>query len=601
MLSVNERIEAVRARMKEANIDVYYIPNEDDHLSDEYTAPYFQCKSFISGFSGDAGCVIITRDFAGLWTDGRYFTQAEDELKGTCVELMRLRQPGVPDPVPFLIEHTPQGGVLGFDGNVVSTAAVQQLSKALSAKKATIDLSRDFAGDVWGKDRPDMPMEPVYLLDPKYTGETAAERMGRVREAMKKNGADVLILTHLEDPCWLFNIRGNDIACTPVAYAFAIITMDGASYFIDPKKVPADVKADLEANGVSVKDYDALADELTGFQDKTIWVELRTFNAYLYAHLDTSNRILNMDSPVTLFRAVKNETEIRCMHSSQLKDGAAMAEFICWVKEHHDDPQLTELSAAQYLDARRAEKADFIEPSFPTISAYGPNAAMMHYEATPEKFSKCEPHGFLLVDSGGTYKDGTTDVTRSISLGEPTELEKKYYTLVLKGHLDLELAHFLQGTIGNNLDILARRPLWNIGIDYQCGTGHGVGHVLSVHEGPHGIRWGRSRTNSPAEVLVPGMIVTDEPGIYLPHELGIRIENDLQVVKDVNNFYGQFLKFEAMTLVPYDRESIDVRLLDDTELEAINAYHAVVYEKISPLVEGKVKTWLRQATEPITR
>jgi Xaa-Pro aminopeptidase len=226
---------------------------------------------------------------------------------------------------------------------------------------------------------------------------------------------------------------------------------------------------------------------------------------------------------------------------------------------------------------------------------------MMHYEATPEKFSKCEPHGFLLVDSGGTYKDGTTDVTRSISLGEPTELEKKYYTLVLKGHLDLELAHFLQGTIGNNLDILARRPLWNIGIDYQCGTGHGVGHVLSVHEGPHGIRWGRSRTNSPAEVLVPGMIVTDEPGIYLPHELGIRIENDLLVVKDVNNFYGQFLKFEAMTLVPYDRESIDVRLLDDTELEAINAYHAVVYEKISPLVEGKVKTWLRQATEPITR
>lgn len=601
MLSVKERIQAVRSRMKELGIDVYYIPNEDDHLSEEYTATFFQCKSFISGFSGDAGCVILTPDFAGLWTDGRYFTQAEDELKGTGVQLMRLRQPGVPDPLAFLIDKTPAGGVLGFDGNVVSAGTVQMLGEKLRAKQASLHMSDDLAGEVWGKDRPAMPRESLYILPKKYTGESAAQRIQRVRSEMKKRGADVLILTHLEDPCWLLNIRGNDIACTPVAYAFAMVTMRRVSYYIDKKKVPAAAARYLKENHVTVRPYAKLADDLMDFQNKTIWVEMKTFNAVLYAHLDPSNRILNLDSPITLFRAVKNKTEIRCMHNSQLKDGAAMAEFICWVKEHHDDPALSELSAAQYLDARRAEKKDFIELSFPTISAYGPNAAMMHYEATPEKFSRTKPHGFLLVDSGGTYKDGTTDVTRTISLGTPTALEKKYYTLVLKGHLDLMTAHFLQGSTGHNLDILAREPLWQLGIDYQCGTGHGVGHVLSVHEGPHGIRWGFSRQASAVTPLLPGMIVTDEPGIYLPHKLGIRIENDLLVVKDVQNFYGQFLKFEAMTLVPYDREAIDPKYLNDEELEALNVYHKMVYEKISPLVKGKVKTWLKKATAEIRR
>lgn len=599
-MNVNERIAAVRALMAEKGIDVYYIPNEDDHLSQEYTAEYFQCKSWISGFTGESGCVIITKDFAGLWTDGRYFTQAENELKGSCVTLMRMRQEGVPDAIDFLVDQTPGEGTLGFDGRVVSAAEALGLARRLRFKKAKLVTDSDLAGEVWGRERPSMPAAEIYTLAKKWTGESADERIGRVRQAMKKKGADVLVLTALEDPCWLLNVRGNDIACTPVAYAFAMVTMKKVSYYISKEKLNKKVKDYFEKIHVTIRPYEKLAADLSKLHGKKIWASLNQLNADLYSHLAEDNSIINETSPVLLFRAVKNSTEIRNLKNAHVKDGVAMVQFIRWVKENVSKGDMTELSAQNYLYDRRAEQKDYIEPSFHTICAYQANAAMMHYSATEDSYAEIRPRGVLLVDSGGTYKDGTTDITRTIVLDELTDTEKKYYTMVLKGHLALMRAKFLYGTAGSNLDILARGPMWQMDIDYQCGTGHGVGHVLSVHEGPHGIRWGLPR-KSEGERLEPGMIVTDEPGIYLPHEIGIRIENELLVVKGTKNFYGQFLGFETVTYCPYDLDAIDVKYLTDEEIDQLNDYHAMVYEKLAGLLGEEDRKWLAEATGKIEK
>lgn len=599
-MTTDEKITMLRELMKERGIDVYYVPNADDHLSDEYTADWFKCKSFLSGFTGESGCMVVTQDFAGLWTDGRYFTQAEKQLAGTCVTLMRMRQEGVPEPLDFASDALPEGGVLGFDGSVVSALESKQLSQALKHKNGRLHTSDDLAGIVWGAERPAMPQEKLFVLDTEYTGESAQERIARVREAMKQAHADVLVLTALEDPCWLFNIRGNDIACTPVAYAFAVVTADSVSYYIDPVKVPEEVRAHLEEAGVSIKDYHAIAEDLSALRNCVIWTDLAKLNTVLYKALDSGNSILNRKSPVLLFRAVKNETEIRNIRNAHLKDGAAMVRFLRWLKENAKNG-LTEVSAQNRLYELRAEGADYIEPSFPTISAYQANGAMMHYSASEESYADIEPRGFLLVDSGGTYKDGTTDITRTIAVGELTDLEKKYYTIVLKGHLALARARFLYGTTGNNLDILARGPVWDIDIDYQCGTGHGVGHVLSVHEGPHGIRWGMGTPARPNAVLEAGMIVTNEPGIYLPDELGIRIENELLVTKGTKNFYGQFMYFEDLTYCPYEREAIDPAYLNETEIAQINAYHRMVCEKLSGMLGEEDRAWLEEACREIVK
>ena len=599
MMNVDERIEALRKLMADRKIDVYYIPNQDDHLSEEYTADHFKCKSYMSGFTGDAGCTIITKDFAGLWTDGRYFTQAEDELKGSQVELMRMRQEGVPDPLPFVIEHTPENGLAGFDGRVVSASAALMLSKALQAKGAKIHMSEDLVNKVW-KDRPAMPEERLFVLEKKYVGETAAERIAKVRKDMEDKKTDVLVLTMLEDPCWLLNVRGNDIPCTPVPYAYAMVTMKDVFYYIDAKKVPGTVAAYLKKNGVKVCAYEALAKDLAKLHKKTIWADLSTLNAELYSHIGQDNSIYNAISPIMHYRSVKNAVEIKNLKNAHVKDGAAMVKFLRYVKKNADK-DMTALSAQNKLYDLRAEGQDYIAPSFETIAAYQANGAMMHYTATESSFAKVYPKGFLLVDSGGTYKDGTTDITRTISLGKLTAEEKRYYTLVLKGHLALMRPHFLSGTTGNNLDILAREPMWDINIDYQCGTGHGVGHVLGVHEGVHGIRWGLPTPSRPSVPLEAGMIVTDEPGIYLPHELGIRIENELLVVKDTKNFYGQWLKFENLTYCPYDLDAIDVSLLNDVEVDQINEYHKEVRKVLTPYLSGKDLEFLKKATKKLKK
>ncbi len=600
-MKTDERIASLRSLMAERGIDVYYVPNEDDHLSEEYTASYFQCKSWISGFSGDFGCAIITKDFAGLWTDGRYFTAAEEELEGSCVELMRMGQEGVPTPMEFMIANTPENGTLAFDGMVVSAETCIALGQELEEKNAKVKVDEDLVGMVWGEERPAMPQEKLFLMDERYTGTNASERIAMVREEMKKKDADVLVLTRLEDPCWLLNVRGNDIPCTPVAYAFALVTMDSVCYYVDEEKVTEEVGAMLTANNVTVRPYEALADDLEALHEKKIWVHLRSLNAYLCSFIDEDNDIIDLLAPVMRFRSVKNETEIKALIHAHQKDGAAMVRFLKYVKENAHLGGMTELSAQNYLYDRRAEMEEYIEPSFPTICAYQANGAMMHYSATEEKYSEVGTRGFLLVDSGGTYKDGTTDITRTIAIGELTDLEKKYYTKVLQGHLALTRAHFLKGTTGNNLDILARGPMWEMNIDYQCGTGHGVGHVLGVHEGVHGIRWGQPTAARPSVPFEAGMIVTNEPGIYLPHVLGIRIENELLVREEEKNFYGQWMYFEDVTYCPYDLEAIDVKYLNDIEIEQINAYHENVYQTLCPFLNEEEQAWLQNACRKITR
>lgn len=601
MLTINERIEELRKLMNEKHIDVYYIPNEDDHLSEEYTADYFKCKSFISGFSGESGCVIVTKDFAGLWTDGRYFTQAENELKGTCVTLMRLGQEGVPSPTSFAIDNTPKEGTLGFDGNVVSSNDAIYFSNALKAKDAKLHTSEDLVDAVWGEERPKMPQEKLYILPKKYVGEDITTRIQKVRDVMKEKKADVLVLTQLEDPCWLLNIRGNDIESTPVSYAFALVTSKKVVYYVDKEKLTPEVEKYFAKASVTVKKYHALEKDLESFKNKTIWVNLRSFNTALYSHLDASNHILNEKSPIVLFRAIKNKVEIKNTIHAHVKDGVAMVHFIYWLKENIGKIPMTEMSAEEQLLGYRASQEGFIEPSFHTISAYKGNAAMMHYTASEKSNAKLKPEGFLLVDSGGTYYDGTTDITRTIALGKLTDEEKMYFTKVLKANLQLGRAKFLHGTTGNNLDILARGVLWDIDIDYQCGTGHGVGHVLAVHEGPHGIRWGQPTAARPSAVLEEGMIVTNEPGVYLPHKLGIRIENELLIQKGKKNFYGQFLCFKNLTVCPIDVDAIDPKYLEDRDIEELNAYHQYVYETLSPFLEGKEKTWLKKVTKEIKR
>ena len=596
-MTVRERIAALRELMAEKGIDIYYIPNEDDHLSDEYTADYFQCKTFMSGFTGDYGCVIVTPDFAGLWTDGRHFTQAEHELEGSGIELMRMRQEGVPTAMEFLIANTPEGGRLGFDGRVVSAAAAKQLAAALKKKGAVMVMTEDLAGRIWGEERPAMPAGRLFTMLKKHTGESARDRIARVREKLQAKHADVLLLLKLEDPCWLLNIRGRDLDCTPVAYAFAMVTADEVIYYVDEKKVSAAVRRSLTSAKVTIRGYEAFGEDLAALRDKVIWADLNDLNAVYYSSLDSSVSVINAESPVLAFRAVKNKTEIESLKNAHVKDGVAMVRFLYWLKHTIGKEPLDEVSIQNKLYALRAEQDDYLMPSFPTICAYKGNAAMMHYTATEQNYAEVQPEGFLLVDSGGTYADGTTDITRTIVLGPLTADEKMYFTKVLKGMLALTRAKFLYGTTGNNLDILARGPLWDMDIDYQCGTGHGVGHVLSVHEGPQYIGWGFGRRRSAP--LEPGMVTSNEPGVYLPHELGIRTENELLVVKGTKNFYGQFLGFETLTWVPIDLDAVDPDLLNTEEKNQLNQYHATVYEKISPFLDKKEKAWLKQATRKL--
>ena len=594
-MNVNDKIIALRNLMKEKGIDLYYIPTDDDHMS-EYIGDHFKCRTYMSGFTGSAGFLVVSAKEAGLWTDGRYFVQAAKQLKNSEIKLFKMGMAKVPTVFEYIVDNCPEKGTVGFDGRVVNAKIYEELKQKLALKQVRIKADEDLVNMIW-QDRPAMPSSKAFMLDDKYTGMSIGKKLAKVQEDIKNEHCDALVVTSLEDVAWLFNLRGDDIANTPVNYAYALVGLNWAKLYINGEKLDDNISDKLKKAKVEICDYEALANDLKEIKEGKIWLDKTKLNAYLYKQISVD--ILDSRNPIVLYRAIKNSIEIKNTKNAHIKDGVAMTKFIYWLKSNVGKIPMSELSVQNKLYELRALQKDYIEPSFSTICAYKGNAAMMHYSASETSNATLNNSGFLLVDSGGTYLDGTTDITRTICLGKVSKKDCFYYTTVLRAMLNLMHAKFLYGTTGANLDILARGICWQYDIDYQCGTGHGVGHVLAVHEGPHNIRWGKGVA---AEVAFePGMIVTDEPGIYIPDVIGIRIENELLVCNGTNNEYGQFMHFEPLTLCPIDLDAVDVSLMNDQEIEWLNNYHELVYNKLSSYLNEEEKLWLKTQTRKVIR
>lgn len=590
-----EHIQKLRTLMCENNIDTYLIPTADDHES-EYVADYFKARVFMSGFTGSAGTLVVTREKAGLWTDGRYFIQAENQLKGSGITLYKMGQEGVCTFEEFLIAETKENGVIGFDGRVVNSALGKRIEN--NSKNISVVYNVDLVNEIW-TDRPAFPSDPAFYLKDEFSGRSLMDKLQDCRQKMAENQADVHLLSGLDQIAWLFNIRGNDVSHTPVVYSYALVDNDKAVLYTNQNKITEEIHTAFENAGVMVEDYEEFFSDVESLKSRTVWIDGGKLNYRTVKCLDASNRIIDKPSWVDLAKAMKNKTEQKNTRQAHILDGAAVSEFIYWVKKNVGRMEMNEYSVSEKLEEYRRNKGAF-DLSFTTICGYNANAAMMHYSATKDSYAVLKPEGMLLVDSGGHYMSGSTDITRTFALGPVKKEWKIYNTTVLKGMIDLAMARFLYGSTGMNLDILARGPVWKLDIDYQCGTGHGVGHLLSVHEGPHGIRW-KKRALEADTPLEEGMIVSDEPGIYLENECGIRIENELLVQKGVKNFYGQFMEFETLTCVPIDRDLILVELLNDDELKWLNNYHQWVYSTLKSLVGEEVEKWLKEVTSPLTR
>ncbi len=589
-------IEKLRNSMREHGIDAWMVTSADYHDS-EYAGDYFRLRSYLSGFTGSAGTLVVTLEEAGLWTDGRYFVQAAHQLQGSGITLYKSGQKGVPEITEFLAEKLPQGGCLGFDGRTVGQGYYLELKEMLEEKQIRFSLFEDLGGDIW-EDRPALSCEKVWVLDAeKYTGMTTAAKLEQVRLAMKKAGASVHILTSLDDIAWLYNVRGADVSCNPVALSYGAVTMEDAIFFVQENALDDEVCAALASQGVSIQPYEAIYDYTAALDAaETVLLEESRVNCAVYAKLPEEIRVINQVNPETLLKAVKNPVEQENIVKAHIKDGAAMVKFIYWLKQNIGKMPITEMSAAAYLDKKRSEQEGFLDLSFGTISAYGSNAAMCHYSATEETDTELKPEGFFLVDSGAQYMEGTTDVTRTIALGPVTEQQKLHYTLVLKGMIGLASIHFLHGCTGASLDIMARQALWKYHLDFNHGTGHGVGYLLNVHEGPNRIHWNAKRG---AAVIESGMLTSDEPGLYLEGQYGIRTENLLLCREAEENEFGRFLKFDTVTMVPIDKAAIDVSLMTEEEITWLNQYHAKVYETLSPLLEQEEAEWLKEACSEI--
>lgn len=595
---IKDRIAALRRKMKDAGIDYYMIPTADFHNS-EYVSDFFKTREFFCGFTGSNGTLLIWQEGAGLWTDGRYFIQAENELRGTGVTLFRMAEEGVPTIPQYLSENMCAGQTLGFDGRVVTAQEGIALEEALAQKKVTFVYDMDLAQRVW-EDRPALPCGKIEVLKQEIAGADVPDKIQAVLARVKEMGAEGLLLTKLDDLMWLFNIRGCDVECNPVALSYGYISEDKRIYFVQPDALNLAAKNHLAQNDIQVYGYESVVKFLAEEVDSNtaVLVDKRHCSYMMYKETQKHAKLIEGKNPTELLKAIKNDTELTNMEQIYLKDSVAVTKFIYWLKKHIGKTEITEISAAEYLDNLRREIPEFLDLSFPTISAYKENAAMMHYEATTENYKLLEPEGMLLVDSGGQYMGGTTDVTRTIVLGGISEEIKKHYTAVMTGMLRLTNAKWLYGCSGRNLDILARGPLWDIGIDYKCGTGHGVGYILNVHEGPQNIRW-RFTEGMTEAVLEAGMDVTNEPGVYIEGSHGIRIENVMVARNGEKNGDGQFMYFDTLTFVPIDREAIDLRYVSAETRCQLNDYHAKVYEKIAPHLNEEEREWLFMATRPI--
>ncbi|MCO0599254.1 aminopeptidase P family protein [Peribacillus butanolivorans] len=590
-MNIRDRVEKLRQLMKENQMDAYIIPSFDAHQS-EYVAEHWKCRQWISGFTGSAGTVVITLEDAGLWTDGRYYIQAEKQLEGSGIRLFRMVDPGVYS--EWLADVLNEGSIVGFDGNVCSINMVKKMEKDLKAKRIVLKMNQDLIGDLW-EDRPEIPKGPIFTQYVKYAGKSQVEKLNEVRKEMKNIGANYYILTSLDDIAWLLNIRGADVPNNPVVIANVIVAEHKCYLFIDSCKVSPLVKLELEAEGIKLKANHEIQTFLGNLSSgDTIILDTNKTNSILYNAINSITKKIESPDITTNLKAIKNEVEIKNVKWCEIKDGLAMVKFIKWLKNVVDKEEITEITAEERLEDFRRAQEGYVGPSFDTIAGYREHGAMMHYKANKETQFTLKNEGLFLIDSGGQYYDGTTDITRTIVLGKLTDEQKRDFTLVLKGFIALSSVKYLYGATGSNLDVLARQPIWQYGLDYKCGTGHGVGFFLNVHEGPQSIR-----NNNNNVTLEKGMIITNEPGIYLEGKYGIRIENMMLVVEDEKTEFGQFMKFETITYCPIDLAGINKDMLTESEKQWLNNYHQEVYTKLAPYLNEEESGWLREETREI--
>lgn len=595
-MTVPERLSALRKCMEEKNIDVYVVPTADFHQS-EYVGEHFKARKFITGFSGSAGTAVITKTEARLWTDGRYFIQAAAQLEGTTVELMKMGEPGVPEMNAYIEEVLKEGETLGFDGRVVSVGEGEGYAAIAGKKNAKVNYQVDLIDEIW-EDRPVLSEEPAFNLDVKYAGETVASKLARIREEMKEAGTNVHVVSTIDDICWTLNIRGNDIDFFPLVLSYGIITMDSFELYIDERKLDDKLKAKLAKDGVNLHPYNDIYEDVKKFgSDVVAMIDPGKLNYALFNNIPENVKTVEKRNPAILMKAIKNPVEIENIRKAQIKDSVAHVRFMKWLKENVGKMRITEMSASDKLDEFRAEMGKFIRPSFEPISSFGEHGAIVHYTSSPETDVELKEGQLFLTDTGVGFYEGSTDVTRTYALGEVPQIMKDHFTLVAISNLQLGSAKFLEGSTGMILDILARKPFWDRDLNFNHGTGHGVGYLLNIHEGPAGFRWKYRKGET--EVLQEGMVITDEPGIYIEGSHGIRLENELLTCKGTLNEYGQFMYFEAITLIPMDLDAINPDIMTQEDKKLLNDYHAKVYEVIAPYLNEEEQEWLKKYTRAI--
>lgn len=606
-MEISERLAALRHEMKKEQIDIYIIPSADYHQS-EYVGEYFKCRQFITGFTGSAGTAVVSSDGAGLWTDGRYFIQAESELSGSGVTLYKSGEPGVETISEFLKRELPEGGVIGFDGRTVGITEGNEYEKIAGEKGGAVGYDTDLIGRIW-KDRPPLPEEKVFFLEEKYSGESASSKLERVRREMKHASADIHILSSLDDIAWLLNIRGNDIAYCPLVLSYLLLYGDRAELFADKSKFSEELTARLEKDNVALRPYETVFEEIRNLPDgAAVLLDPDRVSYTISKSIPEDVAVIRRENPEVLMKSRKNDTEAENIRRAHLKDAAAHTKFMYWLKnraEHSEgsvitDEQgspVTEISASEKLEFFRSEQEGYLGASFEPISAAGAHGAIVHYSASYETDSALVKGQMLLTDTGGHYLEGSTDITRTVALGEISDREKEDFTLTARAMLRLLNTVFLKGCSGANLDCIAREVFWKERKNFNHGTGHGVGYLLNIHEPPVNFRWKEGKTPAPA--LEKNMVITDEPGIYIEGQYGIRIENELLICEDEKNDFGQFMCFEPLTWVPIDLDAILPEKMPDEDKEILNAYHRKVYEKISPCLDEKEKAWLRRYTRPV--
>ncbi len=595
-MNVTERIAALRALMAEKGMDAYVVPTADFHQS-EYVGEHFKARKYISGFSGSYGTVVITREDGGLWTDGRYFFQAQNELEGSGIRLMKMFVGDTPSITEYLCDSVPEGGTVAFDGRVVSMGEGQEYEEALAKKQIRINYSEDLIDVIW-EDRPPLSDKPAFFLEEKYSGESTESKLARVRAAMKEQGAGSHIIASLDDICWLLNVRGDDIDFFPLLLSYAVVRQDGAEFYVDESKLNERIFEELKKNHVTVRPYNAIYEEVKKMDpSETVLIDPMKMNYALYKNIPCT--IVEAANPTILMKAMKNEVELENIRKAHIKDGIAITKFMYWIKNRYDKEKITELSSAKKLTELRRAQEGYIRDSFEPLCAFADHAAMMHYSPSEETDVTLSSGAFFLNDTGGGYYEGSTDITRTFVLGSVDAQMKRYFTAVVRAMMRLSRARFLYGCYGYNLDVLARGPIWDLDLDYQCGTGHGVGYLANVHEPPTGFRWYVVPSKNEHHQLEEGMVITDEPGIYEDGQFGIRIENEFVVRKGVKNKYGQFMYFETITFAPVDLDGIDPEEMSRDEREWLNHYHEQVYEKIGPHLTEEEREWLKEYTRPV--